>query len=112
MSRLDTRIAGELLATLPSWRYAADRGGTIARDFAFADFVEAFGFMTQIALVAEKRGHHPEWSNVYNRVSVILTTHDVNGLSMNDIELAREMDRAYHRHAAHASAAIPGATPC
>ena len=59
----------------------------------FIDFAQAFGFMAQVAIHAEKRNHHPEWSNVYNRVHVTLTTHDVNGLSMNDIELAGLMDR-------------------
>ena len=97
MSRLDARFAGELLHSTPQWQYSADRGGLISREFVFADFVQAFAFMTQVALWAEKRNHHPEWSNIYNRVSVVLTTHDVNGLSMNDIELARLMDCAFVR---------------
>ena len=63
----------------------------------FANFAEAFAFMTQVALIAEKRNHHPEWSNVYNRVAITLTTHDVKGLSMNDIELARLIDNAFSR---------------
>jgi 4a-hydroxytetrahydrobiopterin dehydratase len=99
MNRLDCRFLGELLAGMPMWRYSPERGGTISRDFVFADFVEAFGFMTEVALQAERRNHHPEWSNVYNRVSVTLTTHDAAGLSMNDIDLARLMDRASTRHA-------------
>jgi 4a-hydroxytetrahydrobiopterin dehydratase len=61
----------------------------------FADFAQGFGFMAQLALVAEIANHHPEWSNVYNRVTITLTTHDVNGLSMNDIALAQSADRAY-----------------
>jgi 4a-hydroxytetrahydrobiopterin dehydratase len=97
MSRLDARTAAELLQALPLWSYSAERGGTISRQFAFADFVEAFAFMSQVALWAERRNHHPEWTNVYNRVSVTLTTHDVDGLSMNDIEMARLMDRAFDR---------------
>lgn len=111
MSRLDPRFLGELLQGSPQWRYSAERGGTITREFVFADFVEAFAFMTQVALAAEKRNHHPEWSNVYNRVSVTLTTHDVNGLSMNDVELARLMDRAFTRLAAE-DRTHEGATPC
>jgi 4a-hydroxytetrahydrobiopterin dehydratase len=80
------------LAGVPLWRYAAERGGTITREFTFADFVHAFGFMTQVALLAEKADHHPEWSNVYGRVTILLTTHDANGLSMRDIELAQRID--------------------
>ena len=99
MNRIDVPKNRELLASVPLWQYSAERGGMISREFVFADFVEAFGFMTEVALLAEKRNHHPEWSNVYNRVSVTLTTHDTNGLSMNDIELARWMDRASTRRA-------------
>ena len=99
MNRLDSRFVGELLAGMPMWRYSPERGGTINRDFVFADFVEAFGFMTEVALLAQERNHHPEWSNVYNRVSVTLTTHDAAGLSMNDIDLARLMERASTRRA-------------
>ncbi len=82
-----------VLPSLPDWRFDTARGGLIAREFTFRDFAQAFGFMSQIALVAERRNHHPEWFNVYNRVQVTLTTHDVGGLSMKDIELARTMDR-------------------
>lgn len=63
----------------------------IARRFKFADFAEAFGWMTRVALIAEKMDHHPEWFNVYNRIDVTLTTHDADGLSMRDIDLARKM---------------------
>lgn len=80
------------LATLPGWRYDAQRGGTIEREFRFRDFVQAFGFMAQVALLAERANHHPEWFNVCNRVRVTLTTHDDGGLSMKDVELARQMD--------------------
>ena len=82
-----------LLAALPGWRFDVQRGGLIERDYVFRDFAQAFGFMAQVALVAESRNHHPEWFNVYNKVKVTLTTHDVDGLSMKDIELARFMDR-------------------
>jgi 4a-hydroxytetrahydrobiopterin dehydratase len=97
MKKLDPQALKEQLAGLPHWRFSADRGGLISREFVFADFVQAFGFMSQIALIVEKSNHHPEWSNVYNRVSVTLTTHDVTGLSMNDIELARQTDMV-HSH--------------
>jgi 4a-hydroxytetrahydrobiopterin dehydratase len=64
----------------------------ITKTFQFKDFTEAFGWMTQAALWAEKWGHHPEWSNVYKTVTVVLTTHDVDGLSALDAKLARKMD--------------------
>lgn len=81
------------LASVPDWHFDAQRGGVIEREFRFGDFAQAFGFMTQVALVAERRNHHPEWFNVYNRVKVTLTTHDDGGLSMKDVELARTMDQ-------------------
>ena len=68
-------------------------GNRLHRLFKFSDFVEAFGFMSQIAILAEKMDHHPEWSNVYNRVEVHLTTHDADGLTELDFELAAHMDR-------------------
>ena len=98
MKRLEPEQARELCAALANWRYHSDRGGMITREFAFADFVQAFAFMTQVALMADKRDHHPEWSNVYNRVTITLTTHDADGLSMKDIELARLIDRAGARY--------------
>ncbi|HLL25562.1 MAG TPA: 4a-hydroxytetrahydrobiopterin dehydratase [Kofleriaceae bacterium] len=78
------------LRELPSWTI---ENGKLHRTYTFASFVEAFGFMASCALVAEKRDHHPEWSNVYNRVVVDLTTHDAGGISARDFELAVEMDR-------------------
>jgi 4a-hydroxytetrahydrobiopterin dehydratase len=90
------KIAAEqvsnLLAALPQWRYQPERGGSITRDWIFIDFSEAFGFMTRVALLAEQHGHHPEWSNVYNRVSITLTTHDAGGLSSRDLDLAQRID--------------------
>ena len=80
------------LASLPLWALKPERGGTLSRTFVFQDFAQAFGFMAQVAVHADKRNHHPEWSNVYNRVEVTLTTHDVDGVSMNDIDMARLMD--------------------
>ena len=67
-------------------------GEVLVRELVFADFVEAVGFMARAAIVAERQNHHPEWSNVYNRVDVILTSHDCNGLSERDVKLARRMD--------------------
>ena len=80
------------LAELPLWTLDAERSA-LTRRLRFASFAEAFGFMAQIAVIAESRNHHPEWFNVYNRVQVTLTTHDAGGLTMKDIELARTMDR-------------------
>ena len=88
-------LAAVLRTDLPDWQFSAERGGTIRRDFVFADFVQAFAFMTRVALVAEKHDHHPEWSNVYNRVSITLTTHDAGGLTAKDVALARAADAAY-----------------
>jgi 4a-hydroxytetrahydrobiopterin dehydratase len=79
------------LQSLPGWAYDADARG-IRRNFRFADFAEAFAFMARIAILAEKADHHPEWFNVYNRVEILLTTHDANGLSMRDIELAKAIN--------------------
>jgi len=74
----------------PGWNLEHDK---LHRVFEFKNFVEAFGFMSQIAILAEKLDHHPEWSNVYSRVEVFLTTHDANGISELDFELAEHMDR-------------------
>ncbi len=92
VKKLDAPDLQTLAAALPQWRHDAARGGTITRTFVFRDFVQAFGFMTQLALEAEKRNHHPEWSNVYNRVVITLTTHDLGGLSNLDLELAQVAD--------------------
>jgi 4a-hydroxytetrahydrobiopterin dehydratase len=74
---------------LPAWRL---HNGKLHRELRFADFNAAFGFMCQVALAAEKLGHHPEWSNVWNRVVIDLTTHDTGGLSTLDVELAQRID--------------------
>ena len=79
------------LAEVPAWIHDA-AAGAIRRDFKFKDFSGAFAFMTRVALAAEKAGHHPEWSNVYNRVSIALSTHDAGGLSAKDIALAKAID--------------------
>ncbi|MFM5907732.1 MAG: 4a-hydroxytetrahydrobiopterin dehydratase [Novosphingobium sp.] len=80
-----------LLAECPGWRLRAD-GLAIERELKFADFGAAFGFMTRVAIHAEKADHHPEWFNVYNRVNITLTTHDANGLSQRDADMARAIE--------------------
>jgi 4a-hydroxytetrahydrobiopterin dehydratase len=79
-----------LLEALPQWRRA---GGTIERDFKFRDFSAAWAFMSQVALLAEKHDHHPNWSNVYNQVHIALSTHDAGGLTARDRALAEAIDR-------------------
>ena len=81
----------EALDGLPDWDYD-DARDAITRAIVFTDFAEAFGFMTQVALIAEKAEHHPEWKNIWNRVEILLTTHDAGGLSERDIELAEAID--------------------
>lgn len=87
------------LEKLPQWRLADGREA-IARTFQFADFSEAFGFMARVALAAEKMNHHPEWSNVYRTVEVVLATHDAGGLTELDFRLARKMERIFEAGAA------------
>lgn len=81
----------DALEGLPEWDHD-DARDAITRNFTFDDFSQAFAFMTQVALLAEKADHHPEWSNVYNRVEILLTTHDAGGLSERDIEMAQAID--------------------
>jgi len=81
----------ESLAAIPDWAYDEARDA-ITRSFTFDDFNQAFGFMTRVALIAEKADHHPEWSNVWNRVDILLTTHDADGLSQRDIAMAHAID--------------------
>ena len=80
-----------LPALLPAWAMEEGRDA-IARAFRFRDFSEAFAFMARVALLAEKHDHHPEWSNVWNRVEIALTTHDAGGLSERDIAMAAAID--------------------
>ena len=80
-----------LRAASPQWNLAAD-GSAISRDFKFRDFAEAWEFMGQIARLAEEQNHHPEWSNVYNRVHITLTTHEAGGLTARDANLAKAID--------------------
>ena len=93
MKKLEPDAARTLLASLPDWTFDPVRGA-IRREFRFADFNQAFAFMTRVALQAEKSDHHPEWFNVYNRVDMTLSTHDAGGLTGRDIELARFADAA------------------
>ena len=88
--RLNGSQRSDLASTHPNWSVDNEK---LRRDFQFRDFVEAFGFMSQVALLAEARNHHPNWSNVYNRVTIELTTHDLGGLSTLDTELAIAIDR-------------------
>lgn len=92
-AKLDPAALPGLLSQLPGWSLDPS-ASAISRHLEFADFNEAFAFMTQVALAAERRDHHPEWSNAYNVVDVTLTTHAAQGLTMKDIELARFIDRS------------------
>lgn len=89
VEKLGETARGALAVELPEW--AVD-GEHLKRSFKFADFVEAFGFMARVALLAEKQDHHPEWFNVWNRVDIALTTHDADGLSARDVKLAKSID--------------------
>ena len=91
IERLSEAERADALDALDAWDYEEARDA-ITRSFAFADFGEAFGFMTRVALLAEKADHHPEWANVWNRVDILLTTHDAGGLSARDIALAEAID--------------------
>jgi 4a-hydroxytetrahydrobiopterin dehydratase len=91
MAKLESAARKQALAELKEWREVEGRDA-IARKFTFKDFNQAFGFMTRAALAAEKMDHHPEWSNVYKTVDVILSTHDAGGVTQKDIALAKAMD--------------------
>ena len=92
IAKLPAEARAVALERIPVWSIVPGRDA-ITRSFKFADFSGAFGFMTRCALVAEKLDHHPEWTNVYNRVDVVLSTHDAGGLTELDIKLAEAMDR-------------------
>ena len=100
IEQLDEDERAAALDALGEWDYDETRDA-LTRQFVFADFVEAFGFMARVAILAEKADHHPEWSNIYNRVDVLLTTHDAGGLSSRDVALASAMD-----------ALVDAAVPC
>ena len=91
IEQLSDEDRAEALDELDEWDYDEARDA-ITRTFTFADFNEAFAFMTRVALLAEKADHHPEWSNVWNRVDILLTTHDAGGLSRRDVDMAEAID--------------------
>ena len=86
---LDDREVRAAIAPLKDWSFTE---GRLRKQFAFPDFTRAFAFMTRVALVAEKMDHHPDWANVYNRVTIELWTHDLGGVSGMDVELARRIE--------------------
>lgn len=91
VEKLDHAARAALVDTLPAWTPVEGRDA-IRRAFRFKDFSEAWGFMARVALLAEAQDHHPEWSNVWNRVEIVLTTHDAGGLSARDVRLAQAID--------------------
>lgn len=88
--RMTRQEVASRLASLDGWRVVNDK---LEKEFNFRDFVTAFGFMSSVALLAEKQNHHPEWSNVYKRVTISLSTHEVGGISARDFRLAESVDR-------------------
>jgi 4a-hydroxytetrahydrobiopterin dehydratase len=90
--RLSEEARKEALRALPGWSEVEGRDA-IGRTFTFKDFNEAFGFMSRVALIAEKNDHHPEWRNVYKTIEVVLATHDAGGVTTLDIDLAKAMNR-------------------
>lgn len=93
MVTLSERELSEQLAKLPDWRLEGEK---LRRDFVFPDFVSAFGFMTCVALLAEKADHHPEWFNVYSKVQIWLQTHDAGGITERDVKLAKQIDALFN----------------
>ncbi len=91
VDKLSAEARRDVLAGLSGWGQAEDRDA-IEKSFKFKSFSEAWGFMNRVALAAEKLNHHPEWFNVYNRVDILLSTHDCGGLSELDIKLAKRID--------------------
>ena len=89
IEKLPPAIIEQELARLPAWGVSDDK---LYRHFVFQNFIEAFGFMSQVALLAQSMNHHPEWSNVYNRVDIHLTTHDADGISERDFSLAGQIN--------------------
>jgi 4a-hydroxytetrahydrobiopterin dehydratase len=90
-ARLSESEHAALATALPGWSLVSDRDA-IERSFQFRDFSEAWGFMNRVALLAESQNHHPEWSNVWNRVRIELSTHDAGGLTSNDVKLAQAIN--------------------
>ena len=98
VEKLNGAARTKALAPLKGWKKVRGRDA-LAKDYKFGDFNEAFGFMTRVAIKADRMDHHPEWSNVYNNVSITLTTHDAGGLSERDVALAKFIDRIAGRKA-------------
>ncbi len=97
MHLLEPSVLQEALAGLPQWRYDPVRPALVRR-FMFADFAQAFAFMTELAILSEKQDHHPEWFNVHRLVKVTLTSHDAGGVSERDTTWARAADAVFARH--------------
>jgi 4a-hydroxytetrahydrobiopterin dehydratase len=93
VEKLSVEARAKALAELKGWSEVAGRDA-IRKEFKFKDFNQAFGFMSRVALLAERMDHHPEWFNVYNKVDIVLSTHDAGGLSERDIKLATFIDSA------------------
>jgi len=91
VEKLDQNAREALAEQVPEWRMASGKDA-LTRSYRFRDFSQAWGFMSRVALLAEAQDHHPEWSNVYNRVDITLTTHDAGGLSARDVRLAQAID--------------------
>lgn len=89
MKTYNSQDANSKLSQLPGWSFKEDG---IEKNFEFANFIEAFGFMSQVAILAEKQNHHPEWFNVYNKVNIRLSTHDAGGLTDLDFDLATQIE--------------------
>lgn len=85
-------IQKELHGALSSWKIENEQ---LVREYKFKDFIEAFGFMSKVALLAQQANHHPEWSNVYNKVKICLTTHDADGITEKDLKLAIEIEKSH-----------------
>ena len=96
LQKLSALEIAQCMPSLQLWHFDA-KLGLITREFVLLDFLRAFEFMTQIAIEAESHNHHPEWRNVYNKVTITWTTHDVQGLSMNDFDLAHICDQTFAR---------------
>lgn len=93
VERFDAARLALVMRDLPSWRLETGTGAdAMVRELEFADFAAAFGFMTRVALAAEKAGHHPDWRNSYNKVTIRLSTHDAGGISARDMALAQAID--------------------
>jgi 4a-hydroxytetrahydrobiopterin dehydratase len=91
---IDPQTAKNRLSEIPGWELAGDE---LTREFKFKDFAQAFGFMAATAITAEKMNHHPDWQNVYNKVTVRLSTHEASGLTDLDFELASRMNQIYRQ---------------